>query len=111
MKVQLYGIFDTAAGIYQKPFFGQSDGEVKRSFMDVAVDKECPIGKHPEDYSLYRLGTFDDNSGTLLNEDNECLMTAHEAIAASRKTNGEESFPFNTSKEIGGLPDHNFRED
>jgi len=84
MKVQLYAIFDTATGVYEKPFFGQSDGEVKRSFMDIANDADHPIGKHPEDYSLYRLGNFDDNTGMVLNEENECLCTAHEIIASSR---------------------------
>jgi len=87
MKSQLYAIYDTAAGIYQKPFFGQSDGEVKRSFMDVATSGDTPIGLHPEDYSLYRLGNFDDNNGKLINEENECLCTAHEIIAQSQSIN------------------------
>ncbi len=84
MKTQIYAIFDTAAGVYQKPFFGLSDGEVKRSFMDVCTSADHPVGKHPEDYSLYRLGNFDDNTGLLINEDNECLCTAHEIISQSR---------------------------
>jgi len=87
MKTQLYGIFDTAAGVYQKPFFGQSDGEVIRSFQDISVDAEHPIGRHPEHYSLYRLGTFDDNNGKVENEENTCLCTAHAAIAATQKVN------------------------
>ncbi len=83
MKTQLYAVYDTATGVYQKPFFGQADGEVKRSFQDIALDVDSPIGKHPEDYTLYRLGNFDDNTGKLTNEENESLATALETIALS----------------------------
>ncbi len=84
MKHNIYSIFDTASGLYQQPLFAKSDGEVIRSFSDVANDKEHQIGLHPEDYSLYRLGIFDDNRGTLTDENNECLSTALECVAMAR---------------------------
>ncbi len=89
MKTQIYAIFDQAAGIYQKPFFGLSDGEVKRSFMDVATAADHPIAKHPEDYTLYRLGNFDDNTGLVQNEENESLCTAQEIISQAQSINPE----------------------
>ena len=40
-------------------------------------------GKHPEDYSLWRIGQFDDNKGELLPEGKECLATALELVAVA----------------------------
>ncbi len=85
MKHNIYTIFDLASGLYSRPFFTQSDPEAMRSFADIAEDADHPIGKHPEDYSLFRIGIFDDTRAKLENEDNECLVTALETLAQSRK--------------------------
>lgn len=84
MKTNIYSIFDTAAGVYQKPTFARSDGEIMREFQNICVDKEHPCGEHPEDYSLFRLGTFNDQNGLVVNEDNECLCTGLEMLALKR---------------------------
>jgi len=84
MKVQLYAIFDTCSGIYEKPFIGTADDVVKRQFQDLAVAADSPVAKHPEHYSLWRLGNFDDNTGKVIDEKNECLWTALEAISQSQ---------------------------
>lgn len=84
MKTQLYAIYDTASGVYSKPIFVRADGEVSREFADLCTRAEHPYSEHPEDYSLHRLGVFDDNTGKLLDETNECLITGLEAVAASR---------------------------
>ncbi len=89
MKVQIYAIFDQCSGIYEKPFFSTADALVKREFQDVAMDAESKLSKHPEHYSLWRLGTFDDNTGKLLDETNECLWTGAEAISQSQSVNSE----------------------
>ena len=85
MRVMVYTIFDTASGAAMRPFFAQGDGAAMREFSDLAVNAEHPIGKHPEDYSLFRIGQFDDNAITLIQEDKECLITGLEAVAASRQ--------------------------
>lgn len=84
MKMNVYTIFDMASGSYMRPFFMVSDGQAVRAFTDIATDADHEIGKHPEDYSLYRIGIFDDNKGTLHPEDKECLCTAQEVVASSR---------------------------
>ncbi len=87
MKLNIYSVFDTASGLYSRPFFSQSDGEAMRSFQDISTDAKHPIGMHPEDYTLFRLGIFDDSSGNLTNETNSSLATALELVAASRNVN------------------------
>ena len=74
MRMNVYSIFDTASGTYMRPFYTQADGEAVRMFNDLVTDPEHAVGKHPEDYSIWRLGTFDDNKGDLKDEVNECLQ-------------------------------------
>jgi hypothetical protein len=85
MRLNVYSIFDVAAGAYARPFFLQSDAQAMRMFGDVAVDAEDPIGQHPEDYSLFRVGHWDDNKGSLVGEPPECLATALEVVASRQK--------------------------
>ncbi len=84
MKAQFYAIFDTCSGIYEKPFASTTDDLVKREFQDVATSADHAINKHPEHYSLWRLGNFDNNTGKIIDEKNECLWQAVEAIAQSQ---------------------------
>ncbi len=90
MKTNIYSIYDTASGIYQKIIQARADGEVMREFQNMCDDESHPVGQHPEDYSIFRLGQFNDQDGFITNDDNECLSTGLEMVALSRsKTNGE----------------------
>jgi hypothetical protein len=84
MKINVYTIFDSASAAYMRPFFAQSDGQATRSFGDIANDKNHEIGKHPEDYSLWRIGTFDDNTAEINPETKACLATALELVALEK---------------------------
>jgi hypothetical protein len=84
MKMNVYSIYDTAAAVYLRPFFMQSDGQALRSFSDIANDAEHDIGRHPEDYTLVRIGDFNDQNGQLIPESPESLITGLEAVAAHR---------------------------
>ncbi len=85
MKVQIYAIFDTCSGIYEKPFFHTADDAVKREFQDIATSADHPISKHPEHYSVWRLGSFDNLTAKITDEQNECLWQAVEAISQFQK--------------------------
>ena len=58
MKLNAYTIFDVASGTYMRPFFCGADGEATRGFNDIALDANHEVGKHPQDYTLYRMGSF-----------------------------------------------------
>ncbi len=81
MKQQIYAIFDTCSGIYDSPHFSNADDIVKRQFQDIANTEENPISKHPEHYSLWRLGAWDNTTGKITDEANECLCTALEMLS------------------------------
>lgn len=66
MLINAYTIFDVKAEIHHKPFFFIADGEAARAFSDLANDATTSVGRHPADYTLYRIGTFDDASGLLM---------------------------------------------
>lgn len=87
MRLNVYSIFDTASGTYRRPFFMMADGEAMRVFSDMAANAEHEIGAHPEDYSLVRIGTYDDNKARLVPENVETLATALELVARDRNVN------------------------
>ena len=95
MRLMVYTIYDTAAKAYMRPFFLQSDGQAIRSFSDLALDADHEVGRHPEDYSLYRIGFFDDNTAEIFPDQKECLITAQEALAAARTVNSDSIQAFN----------------
>ena len=101
MRMNVYTIFDTASGAYMRPFFLQSDGQAMRSFKDISTDADHEIGKHPEDYSLCRIGMYDDTKGRLYPEDSEVLATALEMVAASRNVSRDNLEEFDKGEEVG----------
>lgn len=58
-------VFDNAVASFGRPFFVPAVGAAVRSFQDevnrVAADNLFHL--HPADYALYRLGTFDEETG------------------------------------------------
>jgi len=87
MKLNAYTIYDVASGVYMRPFFSQADGQAIRGFKDIACDADHEIGKHPEDYTLYRIGAFNDTTGKMEGEELEKLATALEMVSSSRQVN------------------------
>lgn len=66
MKHQIYSIYDSKAKGWWKPFYAVREGDVMRQWMDLANDKKHPIGQHPEDYSLFKIGEWDDDDCQLI---------------------------------------------
>ncbi|WNK13782.1 MAG: nonstructural protein [Microvirus sp.] len=63
--LQIVALFDQAVEAFGTPFFVPHIGSAVRSFTDEASNPESAIYKHPTDYSLYHIGTFDPASGAL----------------------------------------------
>lgn len=94
MKQNIYSIFDAAAGVYNVPFFQNNDALALRAFSDLANDQDTTIGRHPNDYTLYRIGTFNIETGLVEAENPASLANAgglvHTAAEASGLFNQEE---------------------
>ncbi len=72
-----------------RPFFLLADEQAMRSFRDIATDAEHEVGKHPEDYSLVRCGSFDDQKGELTVEKTVVLTTGIRIVTESRQIDSE----------------------
>lgn len=69
--LKVVAVRDRAADLYRAPFFVPSVGTAIRAFSDHVNSKDdSDIVKHPEDFDLYLLADFDDESGIF-----ECLPT------------------------------------
>ena len=65
MKLVLCSVKDRAADAYGRPMFVPSVGVAIRSFSDEVnrSDTDNQLFNHPDDFDLYELGEFDDNTG------------------------------------------------
>lgn len=63
MVVQIVSVFDAKAEAFNLPQFVQSVGTGVRGFTDAVNDvrKETDLSRHPEDFQLFHLGTFEDS--------------------------------------------------
>ena len=84
----IYSVYDSAAAVYMRPFFEMTDSSAMRMFGDISVDVEHPIGKHPEHYSLYRIGIWDDANARIEPEEGVCIARAHELVAHRQAIQG-----------------------
>lgn len=74
-------VYDEKAEAFAQPFFQQSELVGVRSFIGAAQDKDSLLYKFPRDYSLHKLGTYDDVTGRFENlERPSLLLTAAQAI-------------------------------
>jgi hypothetical protein len=71
MKLTLCTVKDRAADAFGRPMFVRSIGEAIRSFSDEVNRKsdDNQLYNHSDDFDLFELGEFDDNTG---------LMTLHD---------------------------------
>ena len=66
MKYKIFTVYDQKAKAHLPPFFLPEQGQAERIFMDSCNDPEHAFGKHPEDYTLIKIGYFDDDDAKLL---------------------------------------------
>ena len=88
MKLKVYSIFDKAAKAYNTPFFMHNKALALRAFEDnVNSAEENNISKHPEQFSLFCLGEYDDSKGTFeLLQQPELEATALELVKPTEET-------------------------
>lgn len=63
----ILSVKDTAAQAFGRPMFLPSSAVGVRSFRDEVnrSDANNEMFKHPEDFELYELGTYDDSTGII----------------------------------------------
>lgn len=70
MKQVIVSIRDSVAQCFSRPVFTQTEGTAIRSFIDEVCreDQGNDLNKHPSDFDLYVVGTFDDDNGVFTSE-------------------------------------------
>lgn len=81
MMKRIYTVYDSAAEAYLEPFFARSHGEAVRSFEDAVNTEGHPFQRHPDDYTLYYIGTFTEDSGAILGDNHVSLGNGPELVA------------------------------
>lgn len=83
MNHEMFAIYDAAAGCYRSPMHMKSAGLAIRAFTDAVNAKDNELSAHPEDFTLFRVGTFDDDTGevTAFKPTPMKVMTALEVVA------------------------------
>lgn len=79
MNISLFSVFDSKATIFGNIFTDQQTASAIRNFSDAVNDSSNSNNlwnKHPEDFSLFKVGEFDNETGTLVPHNPESLVTA-----------------------------------
>jgi len=79
MKV-IVGVKDRAINTFGTVFVVRTTNEAIRSFTDEANNKQSAINQHPEDYDLYLIASFDDETATILQDKPGVIARAQDLI-------------------------------
>lgn len=63
MILHMFAICDTASDMFMAPFCMRARGEAVRAFLGSVSGGEAMMTKFPEQFVLYHIGHYDDNSG------------------------------------------------
>lgn len=78
MLLHIVSVFDKATLAYMRPWVALSTGQAIRIFEDEVQNPQSELARHPEDYSLFKVGTFNDATGEIAGCEPMCLRRAHE---------------------------------
>ncbi len=70
MILKIYSIYDAAAAAHLPPFFLATDAMAIRTFSDCVQDSKHAFSQHPDHYTLFDHGTFDNLTGEILSNEN-----------------------------------------
>jgi len=83
MKHYIFTIYDSKAKAYLTPFFIHEDGMALRVFADCINDTTHQFGKHPEDYILFNIGSWEDEKAKFSTNIPTALATGIELVKPS----------------------------
>lgn len=75
--MKVFAVKDHKVGIFMKPVFDHHAGSAIRGFEDVVRSGDSPFSRHPNDFTLFELGSFDENNGVF-----KCLEHPIELLSA-----------------------------
>ena len=64
--MRIFAVYDKKADCYNTPFFCANDGLAKRNFIDLCRDSRTVVALHPEDFELWYIGAYLEDTALLL---------------------------------------------
>lgn len=62
---KVYAPFDSKLQVWMQPMFFLHPGQAERMWRELALDGQSILSKHPNDFTLFQIGEFDDATGVL----------------------------------------------
>ena len=65
MISKVYAMYDVKANFYHPPIVLANDEVLKRAIISQYKDSDNQVSQFPEDFKIYCIGDYDDNSGVI----------------------------------------------
>lgn len=65
MLLNVYTLYDVKSETYGLPYFAVNDAIAMRTCYDGCLMADSTVSRHPEDFTIYRLGYYDDSTGVI----------------------------------------------
>lgn len=85
MELKIFSIRDQKAEVFNTPFFQKSHGEAERNFTTLVNDEKSTPSQFPDDFDLYFLGTYNDQSGLVKSLDTPQHVVKAVSLKRSQK--------------------------
>lgn len=85
MITKLYCVYDSKSTSYGHPFHAPNDAVALRIFGEAVCDPATQLNKYPEDFVLYCIGDYNDETAEIKNNQLRSVTTA---LAMKVMTNG-----------------------
>jgi len=76
-KVRVFSPYDGKLGVFLQPFTFLHSGQALRAWEEIVNDPTSMFSKHPADFVLYEVGSFEEDKGLL-----EPLVPPHQLATA-----------------------------
>lgn len=63
MITQMFSVYDSCARSFNAPFFLLNEQMARRIFFDTVMNPDTTMHRNPQDYFLFHMGSFDDQTG------------------------------------------------
>lgn len=86
MQLKIYSIRDAKGEIFNQPFYKKTHGEAERDFQTLCKDEKSMPHQYPEDFDLYFLGHYDDQTGKIQSLDTPQHITKAVNVISRKET-------------------------
>lgn len=84
--MKLYRVYDSKAEIFGRIVEERTDESARRAFGASVASEEGPHASHPEDFSLWRVGQANEDTGEVVGETPTRIWTGLEARMSNTET-------------------------